>query len=63
MGFGGKEGERETQRKREADICLDSGENQKMVVYPAMLHLVAQLAGQRIGDQEVWGSIPDTGHE
>ena len=23
----------------------------------------AQLVGQRTGDQEAWGLIPDTGHE
>ena len=31
--------------------------------FSSALHLVAQLVGRRTRDQEVWGSIPDTGHE
>ena len=37
--------------------------NPQLWVQRTLQDLVAQLVGQRIGDLEVWGSIPDTGHE
>ena len=40
--------------------CME--EDYKLLPLP-LKDLVTQLVGRRTRDQEVWGSIPDTGHE